>query len=58
MPSRSRVLVVAVLLCSFSLPIPAQNSNRTKERVSEMRSAIERYTVDRGSLTRSYPVAV
>jgi hypothetical protein len=23
-----------------------------------MRSAIERYTVDRGSLTRSYPVAV
>ncbi|HEX7331410.1 MAG TPA: DUF885 family protein [Pyrinomonadaceae bacterium] len=25
---------------------------------SEMRSAIERYTVDRGSLTRSYPVAV
>src|SRR5689334_1787735 len=29
-----------------------------KAPVSEMRSAIERYTVDRGSLTRSYPVAV
>src|SRR5690349_17378687 len=29
-----------------------------KTPVSEMRSAIERYTVDRGSLTRSYPVAV
>ncbi|HET7286337.1 MAG TPA: hypothetical protein VFI71_02665, partial [Pyrinomonadaceae bacterium] len=57
MRSRSRVLVVVVLLCSFSLQIPAQTS-RTKERVSEMRSAIERYTVDRGSLTRSYPVAV
>src|SRR5919205_2171751 len=54
MRSRSRVLVVVVLLCSFSLQIPGQ----TKERVSEMRSAIERYTVDRGSLTRSYPVAV
>ncbi len=29
-----------------------------KTPVSEMRSAIERYTVDRGSLTRSYPVQV
>ena len=60
MHSRSRVLVV-VLLCSFLLQVPAQTSSRTngtKERVSEMRSAIERYTVDRGSLTRSYPVAV
>src|SRR6185436_10026389 len=25
---------------------------------SEMRAQIERYTVDRGSLTRSYPVAI
>jgi len=61
MHSRSRALVVAVLLCCFSLQIPAQTyirTNGTKERVSEMRSAIERYTVDRGSLTRSYPVAV
>jgi uncharacterized protein (DUF885 family) len=32
--------------------------NGTKAPVSEMRSAIERYTVDRGSLARSYPVAV
>src|SRR6185295_11818383 len=58
MYSRSRVLVVVVLLCSFSLQIPGQTSNRAKESVSEMRSAIERYTVDRGSLTRSYPVTV
>ena len=59
--SGSRVLVVAVLLCFFTIQIPAQtyiNPNGTKERASEMRSAIERYTVDRGSLTRSYPVAV
>src|ERR1043165_1536404 len=60
MRSASRALVVAVLLCCFSFQIPAQissHANGTKERVSEMRSAIERYTVDRGSLTRSYPVA-
>ena len=59
--SGSRALVVTVLLCCFTIQIPAQtyiNPNGTKERVSEMRSAIERYTVDRGSLTRSYPVAV
>ena len=59
--SASRALVVAVLLCCFSFQIPAQTSshaNGTKERVSEMRGAIERYTVDRGSLQRSYPVAV
>lgn len=61
MRSGSRALVVAVLLCCFSLQIPAQtasHANGTKERVSEMRGAIERYTVDRGSLQRSYPVAV
>jgi uncharacterized protein (DUF885 family) len=29
-----------------------------KTPVSEMRAAIERYTVDRGSLTRSYPVGM
>ena len=59
--SASRALVVAVLLCCFSFQIPAQissHANGTKERVSEMRGAIERYTVDRGSLQRSYPVAV
>src|SRR6185503_20190904 len=41
--------------------IPAQtylNPNGAKVPASEMRDAIERYTVDRGSLTRSYPVAV
>jgi uncharacterized protein (DUF885 family) len=53
-----RALVVVVLLCCFLVQIPAADSNGTKAPVSEMRSAIERYTVDRGSLTRSYPVAV
>ncbi|HJY27453.1 MAG TPA: DUF885 family protein, partial [Pyrinomonadaceae bacterium] len=56
-----RALVVVALLCCFLTQIPAQTyirTNGTKERVSEMRSAIERYTVDRGSLTRSYPVSV
>jgi uncharacterized protein (DUF885 family) len=36
----------------------AADPNGTKAPVSEMRSAIERYTVDRGSLVRSYPVAI
>ena len=62
MPSAPRVLTVALLLCCFLiLQVPAQNGSRTKtkpENVSEMRAAIERYTVDRGSLTRSYPVAI
>ncbi len=59
MPS-PRTLIVIVLLCCFSVQLPAQTATRTnaKAPVSEMRSAIERYTVDRGSLTRSYPVAV
>src|SRR5678816_1360174 len=51
----SRALVVVALLCCFLIQITAQTS--TKTPVSEMRSAIERYTLDRGSLTRSYPVA-
>jgi uncharacterized protein (DUF885 family) len=62
MPSAPRVLTVVLLLCCFLiLQVPAQNGSRTKtkpENVSEMRAAIERYTVDRGSLTRSYPVAI
>ena len=73
MRSALRGLVVAFLLCCFLLQLTAQTANRTnsgrakpaaavdpngKAPVSEMRSAIERYTVDRGSLTRSYPVAV
>lgn len=68
-----RGLVVFSLLCSFLIQLSAQTSNRTnggrarpaatavdpngKAPVSEMRAAIERYTVDRGSLQRSYPVA-
>ena len=66
-----RALVVVSLLCTFLFQSAAQINNRTnsnartksapatvngKEPVSEMRSAIERYTVDRGSLFRSYPV--
>src|SRR6476620_7202543 len=72
MRSVFRALVVTCLLCCFVIQIPAQTSSRTnggrlktpaadpngKAPVSEMRSAIERYTVDRGSLTRSYPVQV
>ena len=70
----ARALVVVVILCCVLVQIPAQTSTRTnggartkaaavdpngaKAPVSEMRSAIERYTVDRGSLMRSYPVAV
>ncbi|HKV32695.1 MAG TPA: DUF885 family protein [Pyrinomonadaceae bacterium] len=57
----SKTFVVAFLLFCFMVQVPAQNGSRTKtkpEPVSEMRAAIERYTVDRGSLTRSYPVAI
>src|SRR5215813_9615855 len=35
----------------------AADPNGVKAPVSEMRSAIEQYTVDRGSLARTYPVA-
>ncbi len=35
----------------------AADPNGTKASISEMRSTIERYTVDRGSVTRTYPVA-
>src|SRR5215212_570913 len=41
-----------------SKPAATADPNGGKAPVSEMRSAIERYTVDRGSLSRSYPVAV
>ena len=47
--------VIVLLLCLF-IQLRAQNG--AKAPVSEMRSAIELYTVDRGSLSRSYPVAV
>ena len=52
----ARPLTVVVLLCCFLVQVPAAEPNGTP--VSEMRSAIERYTADRGSLTRSYPVTV
>lgn len=65
-------LLLCCLLIQASIRVPAQNGSRTKSRpdttgenrgvsemrVSEMRAAIERYTADRGSLTRSYPVPV
>lgn len=73
MRSVARALVVTSLLCCLVIQIPAQTSSRTngggrlktapadpngsKAPVSEMRSAIERYAVDRGSLQRSNPVA-
>ncbi|HEU4712039.1 MAG TPA: DUF885 family protein [Pyrinomonadaceae bacterium] len=69
-----RALVVLMLLGCLSNSIPAQtaagnNGGRSraavaaepangKTPVSEMRAAIERYSVDRGSLARSYPVNV
>lgn len=70
----ARAFVVVPLVCCFLVQIPAQTNTRTnggarpkpaatdgngaRAPVSEMRSAIERYSVDRGSLARSYPVAV
>ena len=57
----TRPLAAAFLVLCLLMHVPAQNGSRTKtkpEPVSEMRAAIERYTVDRGSLTRSYPVAM
>ena len=72
MRSALRCFVVISLLCCFVIQIPAQTANRTnggtrtkataadpngsKTPVSEMRNSIERYTADRGSLARSYPV--
>ncbi len=52
----ARPLIVIPLLFCLLVQVPAQNGARAP--VSEMRSAIERYTVDRGSLSRSYPVNV
>ena len=51
----TRALSISLLLC-LAIQVPAQNGARPP--ISEMRSAIERFTVDRGSLARSYPVAV
>ena len=53
----TRTLTTLALLVCISIHVPAQNGARTAP-VSEMRSSIERYAVDRGSLARSYPVAV
>ena len=56
----ARVVVAALLVCSVLIQVPAQNGSRTRPKpdsISEMRATIERYTADRGSLTRSYPVA-
>ncbi|HKY42308.1 MAG TPA: DUF885 family protein [Pyrinomonadaceae bacterium] len=52
----TRFLTTFLLLLCLAIQVPAQNGARAP--VSEMRSSIERYTVDRGSLARSYPVAV
>src|SRR5215207_6696497 len=52
----ARALTIVPLLLCLSIHVPAQNGARIP--ASEMRNAIERYTVDRGSLARSYPVAV
>ncbi len=49
-----RPLVVLLVVCTFVTAAFAQTTTTN----SEMRAAIERYTADRGSLTRSYPVAI
>lgn len=49
-----RPLVVLLLVCIFV----SVSFSQTTTPVSEMRAAIERYTADRGSLMRSYPVAI
>ena len=51
-----RILAVVPLLLGLVGQVLPQNGATTP--VSEMRSSIERYTVDRGTLTRSFPVAV
>src|SRR4029078_9178688 len=71
-PSLTYCLVAIIILTPcFSVQTPAQgpksngakskaasaSTTETTDTVSEMRAAIERYTVDRGSLQRSYPVA-
>src|SRR4030095_5163843 len=69
----SSLIAILILTTCLSVQTPAQNNrtNGSKPKpasapessdgidsnVSEMRAAIERYTVDRGSLQRSYPVA-
>src|ERR1044072_1274825 len=49
-----RPLVVLLLVCTFV----SYGFSQTTAPVSEMRAAIERSPAERGSLTRSYPVAI
>jgi uncharacterized protein (DUF885 family) len=71
MRSASRAVVVLLLFVCFLTDLAAQtrgNGGRAvpaaleldgkAARVSEMRAPIERYSVDRGSLARSYPVGM
>jgi uncharacterized protein (DUF885 family) len=59
MRSALKPLLIVLILCSVAVRLPGQNGTRNKpEKISEMRAAIERYTVDRGSLMRSYPVVM
>ena len=68
----SRILFIALLAASLCLtkipaqtppkttgtkPAPAPDSGEAKVPESEMRAIIEYYVADRGSLSRSYPVA-
>ena len=69
-----RPIVVFLLICTFvnygfsqtslradrgsRAKSTAVDPNGSKTPVSEMRASIERYTADRGSLTRAYPVAI
>src|SRR5258705_6311964 len=69
MPSGSRALacvLISILCTSITFKTSAQDSKPNGTKVvapveikssdSEMRRQIERYTVDRGSLTRAFPV--
>ena len=50
----ARRLTLVILLLCVCVHVPAQNGAIAP--VSQMRTTIERYTLDRGSLARTYPV--
>ena len=72
MRSAPQAVVVLLLSMCLLISVPAQTRNGARPRpaaaaepvngkvapVSEMRASIERYAVDRGSLARSYPIAI
>jgi uncharacterized protein (DUF885 family) len=51
------LLTIVALVLSFLIQVPAQTGT-AKTTTSEMRTTIERYAVDRGTLTRSFPASL